>query len=88
VSDTVSLDLTVIVRAQQLVDRWARTGQHETFAEIVDRAADEFDRDHALPVFYRAIFIALAAEIRAGRGHAFTNRGPLLALVQTMRNQA
>jgi hypothetical protein len=82
----ISLDVTVIIRAQQLVDRWSRSGQRERFADVIERAAAEFDRDLAEPNSYRAQFIAVGEEIRAGRGHAFTNRGPLLAMLQTLRD--
>lgn len=78
----LSLESTIMVRAQETVDHWFRAHGRGPFRPAVSRAAmtywvDLTPADRLHDAFYQA-----ANAIRLGQGHALRNPGPLLRIVR------
>ena len=81
VSSKVDPDLTVVMRAHQLVNRWQRLRPRPPFAEVLQHSLDQ-PGDPFLTTDVKTAIWRVAEAIRDGKGHAFSNRGPLLAITR------
>ena len=80
----ISPEITIIIRAQQLVDRWRGAKRRDRFETALARALEPpWD-----PLFTHAAcrisFTRVADAIQHGEGHAFNNREPLLAITRQL----
>ena len=78
--------LTIVVRAQQAVDRWRRARSPIPLEQMLDQSFQQPWDPFLAPDERRQAVRRVADAIRQGRGHAFRNRAPLLAIArQTLR---
>ena len=78
----ISRETTIIVRAQQIVNRWRDLRSHHPLEQFVSqtllRSDDPFiEQDH-----HRLAIRRVADAIWRGVGHAFSNRDPLLKIAR------
>ena len=78
----MSLETSLMLAAQQLVDNWFRSPHRGPFWRAVSR--EQLDRWHGEPGKDRqsAAFARIASAIRVGKGHAHDNPGPLLEIAR------
>ena len=78
----MSLETSLMLAAQQLVDNWFRSTHRGPFSRAVAR--EQMDRWHGEPNKHRqsVAFGRLASAIRVGRGHALDNPAPLITIAR------
>jgi len=80
-SSPISPEVTVVVRAQQIVDRWQHA-RHDGFADDLAVAlAEPWDEFMAIDN-HRLAVQRVAEAIHAGIGHGFHDQEPLLAIAR------
>jgi hypothetical protein len=85
-SVAVDHELTIVVRAQQAVDRWRQDRFAVSFEQMLDQSFQQPWDPFLAPDERRQAVRRVAEAIRQGRGHAFRNRAPPLAIArQTLR---
>ena len=78
--------LTIVVRAQQAVDRWRQDRFAVSFEQMLEQSLYQPWDPFLAPDERRQAMRRVADAVRQGRGHAFRNRAPLLAIArQTLR---
>ena len=78
----ISPEVTVLVRAQQLVDRWRRSGHDDGFAYDLALALAEPWDDFMTIDNHRLAVQRVAEAIHAGVGHGFHDQKPLLIIAR------
>jgi len=78
----VALEVTMMLAAQQLVDRWLRSPGRGPFQRAVTREVQARWSDMPGTEAQRRAFRRLANAIRVGEGHAIANPGPLLKIAR------
>jgi hypothetical protein len=78
----VALEVTMMLAAQQLVDRWLRSPGRGPFQRAVAREMRERWNDLPGTEAQQRAFRRLANAIRVGEGHAIANPGPLLKIAR------
>jgi hypothetical protein len=86
-SPDVDPDLTIIVRAQQAVDRWRRATRPDAFERVLERTLHQPWDPFLMSEERRETVRRVAEAIPEGRGHAFRNRAPLLAIARQSRQR-
>ena len=81
-SPDISPEVTVLVRAQQVVDRWRHAAHGGDFAGALTRAMAEPGDDFMAMDNHRLAVQRVAEAIHAGVGHGFHDQEPLLAIAQ------
>jgi hypothetical protein len=78
----LAAEVTMMLAAQQMVDRWLRSPGRGPFSRAV--AKEERERWSDFPEMepYRRAFRRVANAIRMGEGHAVANPGPLLEIAR------
>lgn len=83
-----SLDFSILESAQNFVDDWFRSANRAPFDKALLQAANLCWTGPLIPPVERMAFAMIADAIRTGRGHAVTNREPLLAMLERVLAQA
>ena len=78
----LSLEWTIMVRAQETVDRWFRAHDRGPFRHAISRAAMTYWADLTPADRLHDAFCQVANAIRLGQGHALCNPGPLLRIIR------
>jgi hypothetical protein len=78
----ISRETTIVIRAQQIVNRWRKLRSQHPFEQFLNRALlgsdDPFmEQDH-----HRLAIRRVAHAIWRGAGQAFSNREPLLKIAR------
>ena len=78
----LAAEVTMMLAAQQMVDRWLRSPARGPFKRAVEK--EERERWDSFPETepYRRAFRRVANAIRVGEGHAIANPGPLLDIAK------
>ena len=87
-TDPISVELSLIVRAQQAVDRWTASHAPKPFSTAMAVEANAFRSHLRLGPAAQTGFLAVTEAIRYGKGHAFSNRSPLLAALRACQETA
>jgi hypothetical protein len=80
VMSDVSVAHTILVRAQQTVDRWVKTRRPNPFDDHITATGEGYWGTSRRHVAEREAFRLVAYAILRGRGHAFANPAPLLEI--------
>ena len=83
----LSLESTIMVRAQETVDRWFRAHDRGPFKQAVVRAVSTYWPDSTRADAFLDSFYQVANAIRLGQGHALHNPGPLLRIIRRSLGQ-
>ena len=84
----LSLESTIMVRAQETVDRWFRADDRGPFRAAMARAATTYWSDLQRADGLNDAFYGVANAIRLGQGHALRNPGPLLRIIRQSLGRA
>ena len=79
-----AVEVTVMLAAQQMVDRWLKSPARGPFQRAVARELESIWTDHINTERQRKAFSRIANAIRLGEGHAIANPGPLLRIARQM----
>jgi hypothetical protein len=79
-----AVEVTVMLAAQQMVDRWLKSPARGPFQRAVSRELESIWTDHINTEHQRKAFGRIANAIRLGEGHAIANPGPLLRIARQM----
>jgi hypothetical protein len=79
-----AVEVTMMLAAQQLVDRWLRSPGRGPFNRAVARELLEHWNDPSVTPVHRRAFGRIANAIRVGEGHAIANPAPLLRMARQM----
>jgi hypothetical protein len=82
VVSTISLPLTIVVRAQHAVDRWVKTRNPVLFDRYIATVSEQLWGSSTTVVREQETFRLVAGAIRRGHGHAFADPAPLLAMAE------
>jgi hypothetical protein len=77
-----AVEVSMMLAAQKLVDRWLRTPGRGPFNRAVARELLEHWNDPSVTPVHRRAFSRIANAIRVGEGHAATNPAPLLRMAR------
>jgi hypothetical protein len=80
----ISMGSTIMVRAQQAVDRWNAAPGQTSFEAAMLAEAKDFGGTIPPLDLYRRAFLSATMAIHEGVGHAFSNPAPLLCLIQNL----
>lgn len=80
-------EVAIMFAAQNAVDQWLRAVRRPPFQRAVDTEEERIWDGHAGYERERTVFHALADAIRVGKGHAWSNPGPLLKLAARIRGR-
>jgi hypothetical protein len=83
----LSLESTIMVRAQETVDRWFRAHDRGPFKQAVVRTLHAHWPDLVQADDLQDVFYQVANAIRLGQGHALHNPGPLLRIIRQSLGQ-
>lgn len=78
----LSLESTIMVRAQETVDRWFRSHDRGPFRQSLMRALHAYWPNQPEADELQDVFCQVANAIRLGQGHAMHNPGPLLRIIR------
>ena len=84
----ISVEMSLIVRAQQAVDRWKASHAPKPFSTAMAVEANSFRSQLRLGPAAQTGFLAVTEAIRYGKGQAFSNRSPLLAVLRACQEAA
>lgn len=84
----LAVEVTMMLAAQQMVDRWLRSPGRGPFKRAVEKEERELWNDFPETEMHRRAFRRVANAIRLGEGHAVANPGPLLDIAkQSLRSR-
>jgi len=78
----LAAEVTMMLAAQQMVDRWLHSPGRGPFKRAVEKEQRERWSDFPEMEPYRHAFRRVANAIRLGEGHAVANPGPLLEIAR------
>jgi hypothetical protein len=81
VAPDVDLEVTIVVRAHQIVERWRQLRYPRSFEDVLQRSLNQWS-DPFTTADVKLAIQRVAEAIRDGKGHAFRNRDPLLVIVR------
>lgn len=81
-SPDISPEVTVLVRAQQIVDRWRHAADGGDFPLFLTASLAQTWDDFMALDNHRQAVREVAEAIHAGQGHGFHDREPLLTLAR------
>lgn len=84
----LSLESTIMVRAQETVDSWFHADDRGPFRPAIERAARTYWTDPQRTDGLNDAFYQVANAIRLGQGHALRNPGPLLRVIRQSLGRA
>lgn len=79
---SLSLESTILARAQETVDHWLHADDRGPFRQAVSKAVMTYWADHSQADGLHEVFYRVANAIRLGQGHALLNPGPLLRIIR------
>jgi hypothetical protein len=79
-----AIEVSMMMAAQQMVDRWLRSPGRGPFNRAVARELLDHWNDPQITDVHRRAFSRIANAIRVGQGHAIANPAPLMRMARQL----